>query len=149
MKDSVTRNRESYERNRDRVLERSRRKYANNREKRLYQMKILPNRNKNARKHHALWRKVIILAYGGKCACCGEREYDFLTIDHVNNDGSVDRAMGLRGSGLYKKIMDRGFPPDYRVLCWNCNCSRAYKGKCPHELTLNSLNTLEPEIPER
>src|SRR5216683_833717 len=26
-----------------------------------------------------------------KCACCGETQYEFLALDHVNNDGSIHR----------------------------------------------------------
>ncbi len=23
---------------------------------------------------------------------------------------------------------------DFRILCWNCNCSRGFSGYCPHAL---------------
>jgi hypothetical protein len=36
-------------------------------------------------------REDVIAAYGGRCACCGEFERDFLTLDHVNNDGAEHR----------------------------------------------------------
>src|SRR5215831_16053532 len=32
-------------------------------------------------------RQIILKAYGGQCACCGEHRPEFLSIDHVNKDG--------------------------------------------------------------
>src|SRR5262252_4538483 len=36
-------------------------------------------------------RLEMIAAYGGECACCGETEPVFLTLDHVNGDGAAHR----------------------------------------------------------
>ncbi len=33
-------------------------------------------------------REKVFNHYGKKCACCGESIYEFLTIDHINNDGA-------------------------------------------------------------
>lgn len=76
--------------------------------------------------------------YGRVCACCGETEESFLTIDHVNNDGAAHRkALGNRqgaGPRLYLDIIRRGFPADFEVACYNCNCGRAKtKGVCAHK----------------
>src|SRR5439155_12426082 len=50
-------------------------------------------------RYHEL-RHAAILAYGGRCACCSEVEYDFLQLDHVNNDGGQHREeiTGCRGT---------------------------------------------------
>src|ERR1700759_3250988 len=32
-----------------------------------------------------------IKEYGGKCVCCNESISEFLTIDHINNDGTEHR----------------------------------------------------------
>ena len=75
--------------------------------------------------------------YGGKCACCGESEPSFLTIDHINGNGNAHRKEIGRGSVLmYKWLKKNGWPEGYQVLCWNCNCARhLYQnaGVCPHE----------------
>lgn len=80
--------------------------------------------------------------YGYICACCGETEKGFLTIDHVNNDGAKHRdeltnGKGRNGGGtvvLHLDIIRQGFPDTFRILCYNCNCGRArYGGICPHE----------------
>ena len=39
-------------------------------------------------------------AYGGcKCACCGEATFEFLSIDHTDNNGAVHRKELRRGEG--------------------------------------------------
>lgn len=77
-------------------------------------------------------------AYGNKCSCCSESNPIFLTIDHINNDGSKERkAMGNRsGIHLYRSLYKRGFPKEgYRLMCFNCNLGRARNGGiCPHEV---------------
>lgn len=70
--------------------------------------------------------------YGRKCACCGITEEVFLTIDHINEDGSKHRK-SLGNAGVYKDIVDRNFPSDFQILCWNCNLAKHKLGKCPHQ----------------
>lgn len=76
-------------------------------------------------------RSSVINAYGGVCACCGEREKDFLTIDHINGGGTKHRKQ-LHGK-VYAQLRRSGFPPGYRVLCWNCNWAYRLHGNCPHQ----------------
>lgn len=76
----------------------------------------------------------IIKQYGSACACCGEKEVLFLTIDHVKGNGKQDRAKHGQLS-IYRRIVKTGFPPDYQILCYNCNCGRSLNGGiCPHQL---------------
>lgn len=77
---------------------------------------------------NAVLRKKIVEAYGGRCTCCGESRLRFLTIDHVNGPD------GRRGSRLLRYIVRHRFPPQYRILCFNCNSGRALNGGvCPHQ----------------
>jgi hypothetical protein len=87
-------------------------------------------------------RRKIILAYGSRCACCGEREQRFMTLDHVHNDGADHRrflaeASGSRASrdntAVYRDVIRRGYPDTFQLLCWNCNCAKGMYGICPHE----------------
>jgi hypothetical protein len=82
-------------------------------------------------------RREICEAYGGKCSCCEETERVFLTIDHIENDGAVDRnKMGGRsGVHLYHMLRKLRYPKDrYRLMCFNCNLGRARNGGvCPHK----------------
>ena len=77
--------------------------------------------------------------YGGRCACppCGETQPLFLEIDHVNNDGYLDRQQPGHQSGsttFLRKLVKIGVPlPEYQLLCSNCNQGkRRNGGVCPH-----------------
>ena len=94
------------------------------------------------RKRHAKLRKECIQAYGGICECCGETTYEFLTIDHVQGGGRQERNHHGGGSNLLRALRKNGFPPGYRVLCYNCNNSYGMYGYCPHK-TQNSTNEEE------
>jgi hypothetical protein len=79
-------------------------------------------------------------AYGGYvCACCGETERMFLTLDHVNNDGNVHRKHHGLGASLYKWLEKNGYPKGLiQVLCMNCNIGKwRNKGVCPHQGKFN------------
>lgn len=82
---------------------------------------------------HAYMAQVID-GYGGRCACCGETERAFLTIDHVNGGGGQERkGLGYGNRRLLLKIIKAGFPSEYQCLCFNCNCGRQRtRGICPH-----------------
>lgn len=75
--------------------------------------------------------------YGRMCACCGETEEAFLTLGHVNGDGAAHRkSLNSKSGGpsVYLDVIRRGFPKDFRVECYNCNCgSFRNGGVCPHE----------------
>lgn len=77
--------------------------------------------------------KAAVLAhYGGACACCGEREPMFLTIDHINDDGAEQRKrLGLIDT--WKWVHNNNYPAGYQMLCYNCNAGRYRNGGvCPH-----------------
>lgn len=79
----------------------------------------------------------VFAAYGGYiCRCCGEREYHFLSIDHINNDGAAHRKeIGEKRGGrkFYNWLIKNGFPNGFQVLCMNCNWGKARNGGvCPH-----------------
>jgi hypothetical protein len=70
--------------------------------------------------------------YGGKCNCCGEKQFEFLALDHVNGGGRAERQK-LSTRQIADKVIKQNFPPEYRVLCHNCNQSHGWYGYCPHE----------------
>jgi hypothetical protein len=80
-------------------------------------------------------KKQVVEHYGGGCACCGVKELCFLSIDHINNDGYLERTGKSRTSGyfMYKKIIAKNYPDNLQVLCFNCNIAKQHnKGICPH-----------------
>ena len=79
--------------------------------------------------------KLLFEHYGTVCACCGEANPIFLTLDHINNDGAEHRkSMGGRsGYNLHRQVVANNFPSGFQILCYNCNCGRARNnGICPH-----------------
>lgn len=83
-------------------------------------------------------KETVMNHYGGKCACCGEGEIVFLTIDHVNNDGAAHRRqLRNRGQGgglwFYRWLIKHGYPASFQVLCLNCNLAKHVLGVCPHQ----------------
>lgn len=78
-------------------------------------------------------RKQILAAYGNQCACCGEDTPEFLTVDHIHNDGCKHRRE-LGAQSFYSWLRREGFPKDrFQLLCYNCNMAKAQYGRCPHE----------------
>ncbi len=81
-------------------------------------------------------KQIVYQAYGNKCACCGEAEPKFLSIDHVNNDGGLSRRAGFDNNTtvLMGRIKSAGFPDDFQLLCMNCNHGKSRNGGiCPHK----------------
>lgn len=80
-------------------------------------------------------RQDVIDKYGGECVCCGETQFEFLTMDHIDGRGVTHKHRADPGS-WYREMRDR--PADstkYRILCWNCNCAIGAFGFCPHSVS--------------
>jgi hypothetical protein len=83
------------------------------------------------RRYRLSIKQKVFDAYGGKCECCGEQNISVLTIDHINGGGQAHRN-GRSSTALYRELKKKQFPPGYRVLCFNCNCTIGTYGECPH-----------------
>lgn len=92
--------------------------------------------NRRRRELNRIRKQEVIRTYGGKCACCGEDRWEFLTIDHVNGGGTKHRKqVGSGGGAFYKWLKANGYPQEgYRVLCMNCNMALGLYGYCPHQV---------------
>jgi hypothetical protein len=88
-------------------------------------------RARRAKQHRAL-REEAFRGYGGACSCCGENTFEFLALDHVNGGGYKDRLVRAT-SQIARDVINRGFPPDFQVLCHNCNLAKGFFGSCPHQ----------------
>jgi hypothetical protein len=81
-------------------------------------------------------KEEVLKFYGGKCACCGEENIKFLTIDHINNNGK-EHGNGkgrYKGEMLYRFLKANTYPGGIQVLCFNCNIGRRNNGGiCPHK----------------
>ena len=89
---------------------------------------FLENRKKLFRER----RELIVKSYGGKCVCCGESNFEFLALDHVNGGGRQDRIKNGPVNQEYYQIIKKNYPKKYRLLCHNCNQSLGYYKYCPH-----------------
>ena len=82
-------------------------------------------------------KDVVFNAYGGYiCACCGETEKRFLTIDHIDGGGNKHRKeTGMKsGNEFYIWLRLQGFPAGYQVYCYNCNLGKRHNNNvCPHK----------------
>ena len=89
----------------------------------------------------AILKNEVFEGYGGwRCVCCGEEERSFLTIDHMENNGSKMRREGIHGHStqFYRWLKKGGFPSGFQVLCMNCQFGkRMNKGICPHQARRN------------
>jgi len=95
----------------------------------------------NAKRYSREWREIVIRHYGGKCACCGEDNPGFLTLDHTDNNGCQMRKVHGVGLRLYRWITKNNYPEIFQVLCYNCNCGRALNnGVCPHKTAQGRSN---------
>lgn len=73
--------------------------------------------------------------FGGRCACCRVYRPEFLTFDHVHNDGSALRKSDHCGTlYFYRRLLSGKLNSRlYQVLCWNCNYSKHIgNGACIH-----------------
>lgn len=67
-----------------------------------------------------------IAEYGGRCQVCGEGNWEFLTVDHINGGGMRHmRSLKKGGARFYSWLKGQGWPKDeYQLLCFNCNCGK-------------------------
>ena len=112
---------------------RKRKEYRNAYSKKYY----LANSDDLKARQIARYRKIKDLAYkaygGYKCACCGEIEKSFLSLDHMNNDGYEHRKT-VQAPGLTLWLRKNNYPIGFQVLCMNCQFGRKHNaGVCPHK----------------
>lgn len=98
------------------------------------------NREKLAerqRKNNRFLRAEAFFAYSPtkepSCACCGMTGYDFLSLDHINNDGAAHRRTNPESKALARWARKNNYPPVIQVLCMNCNFAKGKYGFCPHK----------------
>jgi len=107
--------------NKDKISKAERKRYFKNKKNRLEAIKI-----RDLEDH-----KKIFDILGNKCVSCGETNLNFLTLDHIHNDGYLDKTKN--GSSLTKtfirKYRKSGWPIEeikqkFQILCYNCNSAK-------------------------
>lgn len=98
-------------------------------------------KNKNRSKYNEkyqrqnFWKRFNIIKHYSsgtfKCKCCGESDYRFLQIDHINENGGDHRKTV---SCTITDIINKKYPEEYQILCINCNYAKSKNnGVCPHK----------------
>ncbi len=68
----------------------------------------------------------------------GEKRIQFLTIDHVEGEGNIQRkalfGYNVGGVHMYRWLKRNNYPNGFQVLCMNCNWATRYRNICPHKL---------------
>ncbi len=114
--------REWYYRNRGKVLARQKKNAP----------KCARRRSELNKKRWDELKEKVYSHYGKLCACCGETEMSFLTIDHINDDGAIHRQGA--GKDLYRWLIKNSYPEQFQTLCRNCNFGKYINdGTCPHK----------------
>lgn len=135
-----------YLRNRDKVLARVKQWQADNHErfktgqKQYRETHRDQEKERGRQKRERQWRRVLT-AYGEVCACCGESEPTFLTLDHINGarpEHSTLQPVKNRNRASRTTILTwlerENWPSGFQILCWNCNLATKEVGKlCPHQ----------------
>lgn len=100
--------------------------YWNNKEEAIKRRKI---RDKD--------RKIKVFSHYSEgvisCACCNESTLEFMSLDHVNNDGYIHRKEVGNGQKLYRWIINNNYPKGFQILCMNCNFAKGQFKICPHQ----------------
>lgn len=115
-----------YKKNREKILIKCKEYYHKTKEK------FREIKNKRSKQYAITLRLDVMNHYGNKCKCCGESHIDFLSIDHINNDGYKNRNKQGTGVKFYRWIIKNNYPNDLQILCYNCNQAKQYVGICPH-----------------
>ena len=111
--------------------------YQNNKEKvkQYYQknQEIIKQNNKQWRQNKKLQVYNYYSNFDVKCNCCGERQIEFLALDHIYNNGGHHRRK--IGSDIYSWIIKNNYPSIFQLLCHNCNHARGHNPDkiCPHQ----------------
>ena len=132
--------REYHRKNKDRLAQKKSEYLA---KKRLDSDFVETKREKSRNHYHSL-RRAALDHYGWKCACCGESIEQFLSIDHINNDGAQHRKQmnpnsggNGKGTSIYGWLKKNNYPEGFQTLCMNCNHGKARNGGiCPHISTV-------------
>jgi hypothetical protein len=94
---------------------------------RAYNAKNKIRRTNTTKEWQRRIREEVIAHYGGKCECCLDRTFEFLTVEREEGSG---RSRVRRNLAYW--LHRNGLPPGYRVRCHNCSEAHRRFGYCPH-----------------
>ena len=94
-----------------------------------YYQKNKEKRNNQSKQRAKENEKELFRLMKNMCKCCGETDPMYLQIDHVKNDGYLDKNQsGSRICVKYKMKLYHENPKRFQLLCANCNVAKAKNG---------------------
>src|SRR5262245_54429965 len=93
-----------------------------------------------------LWRLEVrrqaVAAYGGRCNCCGQTDWMFLTLVWTRQAGAkaCTRPSIAESSALWVQGLPRGL---VKVVCWACTLAEDLYGECPHRMSSDQRELLD------
>ena len=85
----------------------------------------------SARQRNRKLKQLLMDKYGGKCVGCGETELTVLTMDHINDDGYIERQLRKehkKVSSWYVDLLKSERRIDLQILCANCQMRKKIYG---------------------
>lgn len=86
-------------------------------------------------------KQLVVEKYGDStCQCCGEKQLEFLTLDHIGGRKTREKlghiGRQFKGRAMYRYLIRQSFPDKrhMRVLCMNCNMATKGGKICPHQI---------------
>lgn len=80
------------------------------------------------REKYAELRQQVIEIYGGECVVCGDDRVQALDLDHVNDDGAVERITSRQDHTWLRFLRDSERREDLQVLCGSCHSIKTRGG---------------------
>ena len=144
---------EYYKNNKEDCKERTKKWRDNHKEQELKRVALWwknhPDKLREKQQRRTKKLKLLVITHYSngsmKCCCpkCNEDNMGFLSIDHINNNGTEERKKYGNGSRFYHWLIKNGYPEGYKVMCYNCNLGRAKNNDiCPHQNEIE-VNTIE------
>lgn len=72
------------------------------------------------RERYEQFKSQVLNHYIPTCACCGEKQLEFLTIDHLHGNGNIHRKK-MTKPNIYEYLVKNNYPEGFQILCFNCN----------------------------
>jgi hypothetical protein len=118
-----------YSENREFILTKKRSSYSLkkdllNQERRLRRKESGGRESDLQRNRYKLLKSKALNALGDCCSRCGISDSSVLCIDHVRDDGNVERKSGVVNVTIFRKII-AGDKTPYQCLCFNCNLKKS------------------------
>ena len=105
---------------------------SNNRSKTLCDV-CMEKQIESARLRRKETKEFIYKHFGSKCSCCGETDIRAMSLDHINNDGYLDKVSETGKKQItpawYARLRtlieaNEPLPRDLQMLCFNCHAKK-------------------------